>query len=245
MSEPRILFIDIETAPLIGYAWQKWETNIIDTKQDWYILCFAYKWMGDKKIHACALPDYKLYKKSSEDDSELVKSLWELFNEADIIVAHNGDEFDIKKSNARFIAHGLTPPTPYKTIDTKKVAKQSFKFDSNKLDELGRYFGLGRKLPHTGFHLWKGCMTGDKKSWELMIKYNKQDIVLLEKVYLKMRPWMKSFPIVRANNGSCRHCESNHVQKRGFAFTRTYKIQRLQCINCRAWSLGDKELANP
>lgn len=242
-NEPRVLLMDIETAPLIGYAWQKWETNIIENVRDWYILSFAYKWLGDKKIQAAALPDFSLYKKDPENDKEVVKKLWTIMDEADIIIAHNGDSFDIKKSNARFIAHGLTPPTPYKTIDTKKVAKQSFKFDSNKLDELGKYFGVGRKLPHTGFNLWKGCMVGDKKSWELMVKYNKQDIALLESVYLKLRPWMKTFPVVRKDNGTCRHCEGLHLQKRGFSFTKLYKIQRLQCQDCGAWSLGDKVLA--
>lgn len=241
-DEPRVLFVDLETAPNLGFAWEKWDTNIIENLRDWYILSFSFKWLGQNKIHAFSLPDFSLYQKSPENDKALVQKLWEVFNEADIIVAHNGDEFDIKKSNARFIAHDLRPPTPYKTIDTKKVAKQSFRFDSNKLDELGRYFGIGRKLPHTGFHLWRGCMTGDKKSWSMMVKYNKQDVALLEKVYLKMLPWMKTYPIVRKDNGSCRHCESVHLQRRGFSYTKTHEIQRLQCTDCGAWGLGERRL---
>lgn len=243
-TSPRILFYDIETAPLIGFAWQKWETDIIDTVRDWYILSFAYKWEGESSIHAHSLPDFSLYKKNPEDDREIVKKLWEIINEADIVVAHNGDQFDIKKMNARFIAHGLTPPEPYKTIDTKKIAKSSFRFDSNKLDELGRYLGVGRKLAHTGFHLWKGCMRGDMQSWKLMVRYNKQDIKLLEDVYLKLRPWMKSFPIVSAENGECKHCGEIKSQRRGFSYTTKYKAQRLQCIKCGAWRLGNKELIN-
>ncbi len=245
-TEPKVLIFDIETAPNLGFAWAKWEQNIIENVKDWYLLSFAYKWLGEKEVHAYALPYFKdFYKKNPEDDERLVEKLWELMDEADIVIAHNGNAFDIKKANARFLVHGLPPPKPFKTIDTKLVAKQSFKFDSNALDELGRYLGIGRKLPHTGFHLWKGCMTGDKKSWDLMVKYNKQDIVLLEEVYLKLRPWMKSFPIARVDNGICRHCESSYLQKRGFSYTKMYKIQRLQCYGCGAWSTGDKELANP
>lgn len=243
-DEPKILFIDIETAPNLGWVWGKWEQNVIENVQDWYMLSFAYKWLGDKKVEAYSLPDFKdMYKKEPENDHCLTYQLWNLMNEADIIVAHNGDEFDIKKANARFIAHGYEPLSPYKTIDTKKVAKKYFKFDSNKLDELGKYLGLGRKMPHTGFHLWKGCMSGDRKSWKTMVEYNKNDIVLLEKVFLKMRPWMKTFPIVRADNGDCTNCGSGKLIKRGFSFTRTNKIQRLQCVDCGAWKQGERTLA--
>lgn len=243
MSEPRVLLIDIETAPLVGYAWSKWETNIIDTIKDFYILSFAYKWIDDKKVRSLALPDFPLYKKDPENDLQLCHNIWPLLNQADIVVAHNGDSFDIKKINARFLVHGTLIPSPYKTIDTKKIAKKYFKFDSNKLDELGRQLGIGRKMQHGGFELWKGCMSGDTKSWKTMVEYNKQDVELLEKVFLKLRPWMNNFPVVRSENGDCRNCEGSHLQKRGFSFTRTSKIQRLQCQDCGAWNLGTRVLA--
>lgn len=241
-DEPRILLIDIETSPNLGYTWGRWEQNVIENVKDWHLLSFAYKWLGEKKVSAHSLPDSKYYSKDPENDKELCAALWYLFNEADIIIAHNGDSFDIKKIQARLLVHDMLPPSPFKTIDTKKVAKKHFKFDSNKLDELGRQLGIGRKMHHSGFDLWKGCMAGDKKSWKTMVEYNKQDIVLLEKVFLKMRPWI-SFPIVRTENGTCRNCESVHLQKRGFSHTRTHTTQRLQCTDCGAWNLGDRVLA--
>ena len=132
-NKAKILLFDIETAPNLGYVWGKWEQDVIEFDRQWYMLCFCAKWLGDKKVMTHALPDFSLYKKDPENDKELVKKLWELFNEADIIIAHNGDEFDIKKSNARFIYHGFTPNPHYKTIDTKKIAKKYFSFNENNL----------------------------------------------------------------------------------------------------------------
>jgi DNA-directed RNA polymerase subunit RPC12/RpoP len=168
-----------------------------------------------------------------------VKALWDVMSMADIDIAHNGDEFDIKKANARFLVHGLPPLSPYKTIDTKKVAKKYFRFDSNKLDELGHYLGLGRKLPHTGFNLWKGCMAGDKKSWKLMTEYNKQDVILLEKVYLKLLPWIQNYPIVHPENGTCRNCGSKHITKSKSRAVKNGWKQQYQCQSCGAYKTGE------
>jgi DNA polymerase elongation subunit (family B) len=243
----KILLYDIENSPNLGWTWGKYEQNVIEFKDEWYLLSFAYKWLGESKVHAYSLPDFKLYKKDKQDDSGLVKKLWEVMNEADVIIAHNGDQFDIRKTNARFIAHGLTPPKPYQTIDTKKVAKKYFMFNSNKLDDLGKYFGVGRKKETGGFELWKGCMVGDKKSWKKMVTYNKQDVVLLEEVYKKLLPWIGNHPninLVSDVTGACPNCGSTHLQKRGFGYTRVSKYQRYQCNNCHAWSRGKNIKSN-
>ena len=151
------------------------------------MLSFAYKWQGSDKIHIHALPDYPLFKKDKENDKHLIEDLHDLFDEADVLIAHNGDRFDIRKSNARFITQGLRPPSPYKSIDTLKAARRFFQFDSNKLNDLGQYLGVGRKLPHTGFDLWSRCMRGEKSAWKTMKEYNARDIVLLERVYEKLK----------------------------------------------------------
>jgi DNA polymerase elongation subunit (family B) len=238
MQKSRIVLLDIETAPSLGWVWEKYETNVIDFKRDWYVLSFAYKVMGEKKVQVRGLIDYPGYKKDMENDEALINDLWKVFDEADIIIGHNGDRFDIRKSNSRFISHKLPPPSPYKTVDTLKIARRIFKFDSNKLDDLGRYLGVGRKLPHTGFHLWKGCMTGDPQSWKLMKKYNGHDIELLEKVYFLMRAWTPTHPNVNKGEVACPKCGSIDVQKRGFSYTLLRQKQRFQCLSCRGWYLG-------
>ena len=238
-QQPKILLFDIETAPNLAYVWGKYEQNAIAFESEWYMLSFAWKWSGDKKVQARSLPDYRGYNKNPMDDSAMLKDLHSLFDEADVIVAHNGDQFDIKKTNARFIINGLHPPAPYKTIDTKKVAKKYFNFTSNSLNDLGQNLNLGKKLPTGGFDLWLGCMQGDQKSWDKMVKYNKMDVELLEKVYETMKPWMTNHPHVGLYQGkacACPNCGGEDLQKRGFSYTRTGKYQRLQCLDCSAWS---------
>src|SRR5271154_1089112 len=181
---PKVLLLDIETAPNLSWVWGRWEQNVIDVHTDWYMLSFAWKWQGTDIVRCRALPDYpKIYAKDRENDHDLVLDLWDLLDKADIVIAHNGDAFDLKKSFARFAFHRMKPPSPFKTIDTLKIARKFFKFDSNKLDDLGHTLGCGRKLPHTGKHLWLGCMHGKAGAWALMKRYNQHDIILLERVY--------------------------------------------------------------
>lgn len=243
-SKTRILFFDIETMAKKIYAWGDYEVNSIETAQHWYMLSFAWKWLDEKQTHVKALNDYKSYKKDTTNDLLLVQDLWKLFDEADIIVAHNGRSFDIKKSNARFAKHGMKPPSPYAIIDTKEVAKRYFKFDSNKLDSLADYFGIGRKINTGGFALWLGCEKGDEKSWDKMKRYNKFDVILLEKVYKHMMPYMTNHPNVALIDGNLRHCPncgSDKLHRRGFNFTRTTARQKFQCQSCFAWSSAPSE----
>lgn len=240
---PKILLFDIETAPSLGWVWEKYETNVISFEQEWYMLCFAAKWLDGRMITK-ALPDFKGYKPGTEDDRDLVKALWKLFDEADILIAHNGDQFDIRKTNARFAYHKLPPPSPYKTIDTLKAARKYFNFTSNKLDDLGKHLGYGRKLVTTGFNLWQGCMHGDPKAWKRMVEYNKRDVVLLEQIYLHLRPWIKN----HANTATysedlvCPKCSSPNLERRGFAISITSKYQRFRCRDCGGWNRATTNL---
>ena len=241
MQEPKILYFDIETAANLAYVWGKYEQNVIEYEREWYMITFAYKW-NDGKTKAYSLPDFQTYTENPLDDRELVAKLWELFDEADVIVAHNGDSFDIKKANARFLFHGFNPPSAYKTIDTKKVAKKYFNFNSNKLDDIGNLLGVGRKLDTGGFDLWLGCLRGDPSSWRTMVKYNKQDVDLLHEVYMKMRGWMTNHPNLNLYKGTthnCPNCGSDHVQSRGIGVTKVGKYNRYHCQECGAWHKGE------
>ncbi len=244
--EPKILLFDIETAPTLGYVWGLWDQNVglSQIYSDWYVLCWSAKWLGQKEMMTSALPDFPRYKRDREDDKDVMKAMWKLLDEADVVIGHNGDAFDIKKCNARFIQHGMKPPRPYKTVDTLKVAKKYFKFDSNKLEYLGTALKVGRKGVTGGFDLWKGCMQGDKEAWKKMVQYNKDDVTLLEAVYMTMRPWMTNHPnqnLYRETTHSCPNCGSHDVQRRGHSYTRTSVVQRYQCKPCGAWSHGKSE----
>jgi len=234
----KILLYDLETEPNLSYTWGKWEQNVIAFEKEGGLLSFSAKWLGGKQITK-GLCDYK-YKGNKLDDRELTKELHSLISEADVVIAHNGDRFDIKKMNTRFIFHKLSPPEPYKTIDTLKIARNKFAFNSNKLDDLGQFLGVGRKVKHQGFDLWLGCMNGDKKAWATMKRYNKQDVILLENIYKELLPWITNHPnlnVLQATTG-CPNCSSDRLQKRGIGFTNKIKIQRYQCMNCGAWTQG-------
>lgn len=249
VNRAKILFFDIETAPVRGWVWRAYEDNLLKTDKDWYMLSFAYRWAHQDEVKVCALPDYHSFKTDKENDHDLCKALWKLFDEADIIVAHNGDAFDVKKANARFIIHGMEPPSFYKTIDTLKIARRYFKFTSNKLNELGNYLNLGEKLPHTGMHLWFGCMNGDPDSWKLMKEYNVQDVRLLMKVYYRIASWHTSHPNLNlytdTHEDGCPKCQSMKVVKRGFKFAATTKRQQFKCNDCGGWFSGGPPIKKP
>ena len=195
-------------------------------------MCFSVK---NGEHITKGLPDYQGYKNGSEDDSKLVKELWGLLDRADIVVAQNGDKFDIKKINARFAYYRLPPPSPYRTVDTLKVARKYFAFSSNKLDHLGQFLQLGRKMEHEGFPLWRRCMLGDKKAWKKMKAYNRQDVLLLEKVYYRFLPWISNHPnMAMYNEGKvCPKCSSDKGFKRGGFYTnKTTQYQVWRCKNC-------------
>ena len=231
----KIVLFDIETSPHIGYSWGKYEQDIIDFKEEGHIMCFAYKFIGEKSVHAVATIDFK-----KDGERKVVESLHKLFDDADILIAHNGDDFDIKMVNRSFAKYGMLPPSPYETIDTKKLAKSRFRFTSNKLDDLGEYLGLGRKMQTGGFQLWLDCLAGDKKAWNKMVAYNRQDIILLEKVYLKLRPWAKTHPRIDTSDKIlCPVCGSADVQRRGYGCTAGgFMYYRFQCNACGKYSSG-------
>lgn len=243
-KEPKILTIDIETSPIVAYTWgPKWEANLIEFLEQSQVLCFSAKWMNGKQITK-GLADYKGYKDGKINDKLIIKDIHTLLDEADVVITQNGISFDHKVINARFLAHDLPPPSPYKMVDTKVEAKRYLRLPSYSLDDMGEYFNLGRKMHHDGFELWKKCIDGDRKAWKQMKDYNAQDVVLCEQVYLKIRPFMKTHPnlSVFSDRHACPKCGSEKVQSRGYATTSSMVYRRAQCQNCGGWfKFGKKE----
>lgn len=232
---PKILLLDIETFPNIAYVWGKYEQNVIRYTQEGCLATFVCKWLGEPAIFGSSLASYRGYKPGTYDDSRLVKDLWKFMDEADIIVAHNGDDYDVKVCNAAFIRHGLQPPSPYKTVDTKKAVKRVARFNSNKLDDLGQTLEMGKKIK-TDFDLWEGCIQGDPKAWKQMMDYNKQDVLLLEKLYLRVLPWISNHPNFTVETGGmCPKCNSKDIQFRGYSVTTMRRYRRFQCKKCGGW----------
>lgn len=228
MTKPKILIWDIETKPNLGYVWGKYDQNVIAFKEEWELLSVAWKWLGDSKVH-CVTTEGK------KSDLELCRQVHSLLSEADIAIAHNGDEFDVKKVKARMVAHRLEPLPPLTTIDTKKVAKKYFNFTSNSLNDLGKTLGLGKKVQTGGFDLWLDCMAGKKEAWAKMAKYNRQDVVLLEKVFNRMKPWMDKAILIGSTLKHCPHCESEDVRRDGIRGNGTTVKQEWECNSCKKY----------
>lgn len=237
----KIAYLDIETSPMLGWVWGKYQQDVLSFEKDFFVMCLAVRWNDGKKIEVYSLPDFKTYDNDHEDDRELMKVAWEILDEADIIIAHNGDKFDIKKLNARLLALGFPPPSPYQTIDTLKVARKYFKMTSNKLDDIGNILGVGRKVGHSGYKLWRDCILGDEKSWGLMKRYNAQDVRLLYNVYQKLRPWIRNHPNINdLEDRKCPNCGSSKIQSRGTERTKSASYRRYHCQSCGAWSKGKR-----
>jgi DNA polymerase elongation subunit (family B) len=244
MAKPKILLLDIETAPLIIYSWGTFQVNAIKVIQDYYILSCAVKWLGDKKTECKGLKDFPLYKKDIRNDRELVNWIRAKIDEADVVMAHNGDEFDIKKINSRMLLHGMTPPSPSISIDTLKILRSKFGCTSNRLTDICNQLGIGKKTETGGFDLWENVMVGDMKAWKRMIQYNMHDVDLLEGLYIKLRPWFTRHPNMGVFTGSltCSRCGSDHLMSNGFRFTGGRKYKRLQCQGCGGWMRDFKSI---
>jgi len=235
----KVLFYDIETAPNLAYVWGQYDQNVVQQYREWYLLCFSYKWEGQKSTSVVSLTDFPdVYDKDPEDDSAVAQVLWDLFDEADVVIAHNGDKFDMRKANARFVYHSMTPPSMPQQVDTLKVARRHFMFNSNKLGDLGQHLGLGNKEATGGFELWAGCMRGDERAWRTMKKYAKQDVELLQDVYERLRPWMTNHPnraLLDSRPDSCPTCGHGGLIRRGCRSTKVAQYVQLQCKSCGAY----------
>ena len=188
----KTLLLDLETSPVKGYWWHGMhEVNPIKIIEHSRILSYAWKWYGKGTIECVSQRMFPTYAKDKVDNKLLVASLVKLYSQAEYVVGHNLKAFDDKVTNKGVLLNGLTPPPRHRVIDTLTVARSTFRLDSNKLDALAELLGIGRKLPHTGFPMWEGCMDGNLKDWYLMEKYNKHDIFLLEGVYDKFRPFIE------------------------------------------------------
>lgn len=229
---PNVFLVDIETSPNRGWSWGKYEQTILKFDKGWEVLAFAYKVLGKPGTKCLARPDFK-----DDTDESLVRAAWQVLDTADVVIGHNIDGFDNPKLRAKFVEHGLKPPRAYKTVDTLKIARSQFGFTSNKLNDLAATLKLGSKLRTGGVDLWFDCMAGSPKAWAKMIAYNRQDVVLLERVYQRLKAWYPTHPNLALydDRPGCPVCVSPKVQRRGYHVLRARKVPRFQCQQCGHW----------
>lgn len=203
---------------------------------DSYVLSWAAKWYGQDEVHYSS--------RGFASRKSMIKELYKLMNEADVVITFNGDRFDLKIVNQEFMELRLGPPAPYKSVDLLKTMKTRFRGTSNKLDYWLKKLDLGAKVEHRGLQLWIDCMNGDKEAFEEMEEYNVGDVVELEKLYKFVLPWIPNHPNRSLFDGELKcNCGSKKYQKRGTHKTSAGVYQRCQCTECGAWFRGNKNLA--
>jgi hypothetical protein len=243
-DSPKIVLWDIETTHNLAAVFKLFgedyipHTNIV---QERYVVCASWKTLGEKKVYAVStLDDPALYEKDPHNDLHVVTKLHEVLSDADVIVGHNGDKYDIKFTEGRMLYHGLPPLPPIVKIDTLKEVKNRFLLNSNRLDYIGSFLGVGQKR-HTSPGLWLRVLKGDPDAVREMVTYNKQDVRLLERVFLKLQPYMASHVNrhLFADNGlgatSCPRCGSSRTKSKGLHRTITQVYQRRVCLTCGGW----------
>lgn len=228
-AAPKILLVDIETAPATAYVWKMFDENISleQLLTPGRMICWAAKWYRGAMHHADERGGTK----------PMLQALHALLSQADAVVTFNGDKFDLPKINGEFLAAGMPPVQPTPSIDLRRTTKQ-LGYISGKLQFVSGHLGIGQKIDTGGFKLWRDVMNGDPKAWAKMVRYNKQDVVLLERLYRRIRPYIKTHPSLYTGHGTCRSCGSKKLHRRGERVTRVFAIERLHCPSCNAWADG-------
>lgn len=243
---PRILLLDIETAPNVAHVWGLWNQNVglNQLQATSYVMCWAAKWYGEKKVHFARVQ----YENGDPvGRREMLEPIHAMLDEADIVVHYNGTRFDIPTLQKEFLLHEMHPPAPFKQVDLLKVARKEFRFPSNKLEHVARSLKVGGKVKHAGHGLWVACMAGDETAWKQMARYNRGDVTLLERVYDRLMPWIRNHPNHALFNpeAGCPTCGSSHIQRRGNACSGVQVFARFQCQSCGSWFRGAKREGEP
>jgi hypothetical protein len=234
LPDQKVLVLDIEWRPVKAYVWKAWDENIApdQIEEDGGLLCVGAKWLGNKETY--------LFSEWEHGHVGMLMNIHELLSHADAIVTYNGDKYDLPKLDGEFVRYDISPRPPCTSIDVIKAVKK-FGYFRNSLAFVGPFLGLGSKLEHEGFMLWKKVMAGDENARKRMAKYCVQDVKLLEKLYIKVRSHIRNHPhLGRTGHSECPYCGGKHSHSRGTVRTRCFKTQRLHCQDCGGWFKGKR-----
>lgn len=234
VSKPKILCLDIETAPAQAYVWRLFDENIgldqLITPSR--IICVGAKWLGKKEI-------FYADELGEGGPSEMFRGIHSLLSEADAVITYNGDKFDLPKLDGAFVEYGLGPIPPITSIDLLKTVKK-LGVQSNRLAFIAPHLKIGEKTKNAGFSLWADWLRGDERAIKKMRQYNIQDVRLLDKLYKVLKPYIKNHPRLKIqekkDRPSCRVCGGTHVQFRGDYKTKELVYDRFQCMSCMSWN---------
>lgn len=228
MPEAKILCFDIESA------------GVNALKADLgFVILFGYKWLHEKeaKVITISGPDLRKF-----DDRRLLVAASKLFESADLVVGHFASIFDRRFINGRLLIHGLPPLPPTKLRDTCLIARSVANFSSNRLKHLAKILELRHQKLENGWpSAWFQVMQGDMKALQKLAVYCKGDVVALEDLYLRLRPYDNPHPRIVEDREKCPKCGGN-VQYHGTIPVGEYKYRRFQCMECGGWGRERKHV---
>lgn len=204
--------------------------------EDGGLLCICFKFSDEK--------EYQFYSDWTHSKEEMLIATRQAILEADAVITYNGDRYDLPKIQGELLRHGLEPMPPVTSIDLIKTIKK-MGFFMNRLAFIGPFLGIGGKVKHEGFALWKAVDEGNEVARRKMERYCIQDVRLLVKLYNKVKPFIRTHPHLGFTKpGACPVCGSIHVQRRGTTRTRHFVTQRLACQGCGHWFQGTRSKIN-
>ena len=230
---PVVGIVDVETLPMLVYSWGLYDQNIgiNQVEKDACLLSWAGKILNDATIESDILTPKEALNRNAE---RIAKSCWNFLSKCDVVVGHNFVEFDRKKVNNEFLKYGL-PPLKYLIVDTLKIARNNFRFASNKMEFINQQLGIRNKIQNEGVVLWRSCSDGNQESLDTMLAYNKGDILSNEELYYKFRPYITNFNVALYNETKetiCPVCGSDNLKHEGYYMTPAGKWDSIRCHDC-------------
>lgn len=236
-SAPRVLTVDIETSPNLCYTWGIWNQNVSLAQliEPSRVLSFAAKWLGDRTV--------QYFSEHHHGREAMVRASWDLYNEADIVVTYNGVSFDNAHLRREWLLAGLTPPAPWVDVDLMVAIKRNFRFQSNKLAHVTEQVGLPSKIETGGQSLWNAVMSGDSAAWAKFKRYNRNDVLITESLFLLLRHWLR-LPhdgLWSGDLSSCYLCGGFDLRFSGLI---RYKVTAYPSVTCGDCGAVNKILRN-
>jgi hypothetical protein len=232
LPDQNVLILDIEWKPTKAYVWGPFKQFINDQAviESGGLLCVGLKWLGQRKI--------MVFSEWEHGHAEMIRLTYEQMEKADVIIGFNSNKFDLPKLLGEGVLHNIPPVAPTTSIDLYTAIKK-FGFFRNSLGHIAPFLGIGRKMEHEGMALWVKVIDGDASAQRRMARYCAQDVALTERLYLKIRPYIRNHPhLGKAGHAQCPACGGTHSHSRGTIRTRVFKKQRLQCQDCGHWYHG-------
>jgi len=244
-NRPIVGLFDVETLPADAYVWRLYDENI-GTEQvisSTGFLSWAGKFLNAPDVYSDVLTSKEALEK---DDERITRSCWEFLHQCDVVVGHNIINFDSRVANTFFLKYDL-PPLKYIMVDTLKLARKYFWFESNKMGYINRRLCIKEKIENEGFPLWRDCREGDSVALGRMLEYNKGDVLALEQLYYKFRPYITHFNVALYNEmeeWQCPVCGSQNLSAEGFYYTPAGKWQSIRCLDCKCISRAKNNMLN-